>query len=219
MSDDQTPDVFAMRRKVAAAVAAMQEEALAKTATGGERGGKAIKYTHLNDVLDLVRKHLSARDLVLTQPISPVEGQERVQQITTLITDKTDGNFLVFTGPIFPVPNDPQAAGSAITYNRRYSLVTLFALEQEDDDGAQAKRAAVSPDRRTEAEIEIRRMIGEMKKEDQDQFVHDFREHFQTTLTALPESKHGDALTWAKAWTPEEPFAPTTDTQETDNGE
>lgn len=37
--------------------------------------------------------------------------------------------------PLIIAENDMQKLGSAITYARRYSLVTIFNLEQEDDDG------------------------------------------------------------------------------------
>ena len=34
--------------------------------------------------------------------------------------------------------NDMQALGSAITYARRYALVSMLGLEQDDDDGNKA---------------------------------------------------------------------------------
>ena len=39
---------------------------------------------------------------------------------------------------LFVLPNDPQAQGSAITYARRYGLMSLLCLSAEDDDGESA---------------------------------------------------------------------------------
>lgn len=189
-----------IRKTLAKAASAMQEEALTKSARGGERGGKVFKYADLNSVLSLVKRHLKAHNLVLTQPIAPVEGQERTQQITTMVTDTATGEYLMFSGPIFPVPNDPQASGSAITYNRRYALVTLFALEQEDDDGAQAHRAATRPNQRTEAEAKIRSVLEDLDADKRKTFVADFKADFGTSLSNLPESRHGEALTWVNEY-------------------
>jgi len=195
MTDD---DINTLRKKLAKATEAMQAEALVKNAEGGERGGKVMKYATLNQVLELVKKHLADENLVMTQPFEPKE--DGWQSINTLIVDKADGNFLLFPGPQMKVMNDPQAAGSAITYNRRYALVTLFALEQEDDDGAQAHRRVQTPNERTTAEKEVRQMIGQMSNEDRGLFVEDFRIEFGCTLSQLPESRHGDALGYTKFW-------------------
>lgn len=54
---------------------------------------------------------------------------------------------------ITPVPvnkNDAQGLGSAMTYGRRYGLMTAFGLSSEDDDGnaaarGRSQRGAVSP--------------------------------------------------------------------------
>lgn len=46
---------------------------------------------------------------------------------------------------VTPVPvnkNDAQGLGSAMTYGRRYGLMTAFGLSADDDDGTAASRAA-----------------------------------------------------------------------------
>jgi len=191
-------DIQVIRKKLAVATQAMQQEALVKDTDGGERGGKVMKYATLNSVLELVKKHLEAQNLVMTQPFEARDDGWQV--INTLIVDKTDGNFLMFPGPQMRVLNDPQASGSAITYNRRYSLVTLFCLEQDDDDGGQAHRRAAQPNQRTEAETQTRAIIATLTDEDRQKFVTDFKTEFGSTLNDLPESRHGDALGYTKWW-------------------
>lgn len=54
-------------------------------------------------------------------------------------------------GPlVLPYGNSPQAAGSAITYARRYALVAALGLATEDDDGAAATQAARADRPRTQ---------------------------------------------------------------------
>jgi hypothetical protein len=40
------------------------------------------------------------------------------------------------------VKQDPQAAGSALTYARRYALQSIAGIPSEDDDGNQASQAS-----------------------------------------------------------------------------
>lgn len=179
-----------LRIKLARATHSMG--AVAKKGTGHHG-----KYATLNDVLETVQTALDAEQLVVSQPIVTNDG---VCVISTMITDLTTGAVASFSGPGFPLKNDPQVAGSAITYYRRYGLVSLFGIKADDDDGAMAHRSASNPQGRTPAEKEIRELVKAMSKTDRTAFQSDFQEQFGSTLTNLPESRHGDALTWAKQW-------------------
>lgn len=56
--------------------------------------------------------------------------------LKTIIYDvDNEADKIESTTPLLIAENDMQKLGSAITYARRYSLVALFNLEQEDDDG------------------------------------------------------------------------------------
>jgi hypothetical protein len=195
------PEISLMYAKIARATATMtpvvkDQTADAKTYT--------YNYADLSSVLRIVKGALASEGLILMQPIAR-DGD--YMMITTLIVDTAGGNFLSFPGPSFKISGDPQAIGSAISYGRRYALLSLFALEQEDDDGAQATRAARDPHNRTPAETEIRAIISAMTPEDQTKFIADFKSEFGTSLTDMPESRHGEALGYAKFWIkpPEEP--------------
>lgn len=181
-------------QRLAHAVKAMEPLIRSETADAGKY---TYNYVNLNDVLASVKHALDDQELVVMQPIDYL-GDGYAQVLTSLSCLDTD-ETLSFPGAIFKVMNDPQATGSAISYARRYSLTTLFALSAHDDDGAQAHRSVVQPTGRTEAEKMIRKMVGAlpdaMAKED---FQSEFVEHFGCTLTNLPENRHGDALAWAK---------------------
>lgn len=155
----------------------------------------SYRYADINGILAGLKPVLAKHDMAISQPIEIIDGN---MVITTLLVCTKTGERLAFPGPGFPLKGDPQQAGSAITYMRRYALTSLFALEAHDDDGGLAHRAVAQPGERTEAEKQIRSIIGSMDKARRAEFSQAFTEAFGSTLTGLPESKHGDALAWTK---------------------
>jgi hypothetical protein len=98
------------------------------------------EYASLNEVLDKVKPELNKMGVVIFQ-----EPQER--GLETRLVDTEDDSFVVSTVP-FINPTDMQKLGGAITYARRYALVSMLALEDEDDDGNKAshdKDKSVTP--------------------------------------------------------------------------
>ena len=94
-------------------------------------------YVSLDKVIDVVRPHLLAEKLLLLQPI----GQGCVgTRIFCTESNKFIDSFI-------PLPENmkPQDLGSCITYFRRYTLVSLLGLAQEDDDGNNAHGRAKAP--------------------------------------------------------------------------
>ena len=85
-------------------------------------------YADINEILSEVKPLLSEFNLVLSQPIS--DGFQY-----SIITDIESGEALT---SYIKLPDNlqPQQLGGAITYFRRYTLVTLLSLEtEEDNDG------------------------------------------------------------------------------------
>ena len=85
------------------------------------------KYFDINSLLEQVEPIIQEHGLILAQPIQ--QGK-----VTTYLIDPDTGDDL---GSEIELPNiqDPQKLGSAITYYRRYTLVSLLALQALDDDG------------------------------------------------------------------------------------
>ena len=93
-------------------------------------------YTTLDNVLRETRKLLEKHNFILLQPITSDENGVYVE--TTLIHVPT-GEKIGSRMRIMPAKDaDPQAQGSAITYARRYSLKSLLAMSDEDDDAERA---------------------------------------------------------------------------------
>lgn len=86
------------------------------------------KYASIESVLDTIEKPLLDAGLGFIQCV------EDLNLITTIYDTESD-NVLTSKIPLILNKNDMQQLGSAITYARRYGLVSMFGLEQEDDDG------------------------------------------------------------------------------------
>jgi hypothetical protein len=87
-------------------------------------------YANLNEVLDKVTKPLNEMGIVIIQTPT-TEGLE------TTLYDTEDNTHIKGFLPFMGTTN-PQHIGSNLTYYRRYSLVTMLGLEDEDDDGNKA---------------------------------------------------------------------------------
>jgi len=104
-----------------------------------KKGGKASKYADINAVIDAIKPALIKHGLFFTQHPAP---HDRGVQIETFLHHA--GGESMSLGVLF-VPaskQDAQGFGSAMTYARRYALVTAFGVPVEDDDGNAAAAAS-----------------------------------------------------------------------------
>lgn len=88
------------------------------------------KYANLNEVLDKVKPELNKLGILISQ--SPQKDGLKTQLIDVESGEVIEG-FLEYAET-----GTAQRLGSSNTYNRRYSLVTMLNLEDEDDDGNEA---------------------------------------------------------------------------------
>ena len=120
------------------------------------------KYANLEAVLDAVTPALNANGLFLTQETSRVDNMIEVKTIVfNAAGEKFEGGVTCL--PI--VKNDAQGVGGAITYARRYSLKTMFALAEEDDDGNAASRKPSTPPPQPQPQPQPRKEKYEIKPE------------------------------------------------------
>lgn len=124
------------RAKVSAAFVKAQAEIRNPAATARANYGN---YAPLERIVDDARAVLSKHGLAFAQEAT---SHELGIGITTHILHES-GESLSF-GPLVlpPTKNDAQAAGSAITYGRRYALCAVLGIAaDEDDDGQKAAGA------------------------------------------------------------------------------
>lgn len=91
-------------------------------------------YADLNAVVDAIRIPFAENGLSYSQ--FPLMEENRVGVETILMHES--GEFIVSTLMLPTGKLDAQAAGSAITYARRYALQAVAGIPSEDDDGNQA---------------------------------------------------------------------------------
>ena len=99
------------------------------------------KYVPLENVVQVVDEAMIHTGLSYTQGIADLE--EGYLRVDTIVLHES-GEYMVIRGSkVKPVKNDPQSAGSATTYARRYSLSTAFGIASDpDDDGNGASQQA-----------------------------------------------------------------------------
>ena len=94
------------------------------------------KYASLSSILDVIKAPLAENGLSFVQFPSGDYG------LTTMLMH-TSGEWISDTYRMRPTKDDPQGAGSVITYQRRYALGAILGLNiDEDDDGNKASTPA-----------------------------------------------------------------------------
>ena len=95
-------------------------------------------YITLDSLLERVLPVLRDNFLMLTQ-IPDNSGSH--PSLRTTITHVPTGESLEGNCPLVLDRDTPQAVGSAITYMRRYSLMSILGLVADEDDDAEAATA------------------------------------------------------------------------------
>lgn len=96
------------------------------------------KYADLASVMDACMGALNEAGIAVIQPTGEDDRGRYVE--TTLIHES--GENLSCRVPLILGKNDMQGYGSAVTYARRYGLMSMAGIAPEDDDGNAAVKAA-----------------------------------------------------------------------------
>lgn len=94
--------------------------------------GNFGKYVPLETVLEAIEPALEKQGLLIIQGVH--DGN-----LVTEVWHAQSGQSIIRSIPLMLEKNTPQGVGSALTYARRYSLLTTLNLAQEDDDGQRAE--------------------------------------------------------------------------------
>lgn len=96
-------------------------------------------YISLGKLLDVVLPKLNAKGLVLFQTPSVLGFDNSKPSLKTAFVDVETGETVEGEVPLMLEKDNPQGLGSAITYARRYALMSMLGLvADEDDDGEKA---------------------------------------------------------------------------------
>ncbi len=101
------------------------------------------KYVTLDNVLSSIKQPLKDAGLVFVQ--IPTYLGDTTPALKSMLIDVKSGENISEIAPLLLQKNDAQAQGSAITYMRRYALVSMLGLSTDtDDDGNSAVRSNLS---------------------------------------------------------------------------
>jgi hypothetical protein len=130
---------------IASALLAVQKAAPTVTKDASNSAfGKPIRYVSLDSLLEAILPALHAEGIVLVQSPSVSDGQPA---LTTRLVHAESDEAVESTMLLMMAKSDPQGQGSAITYARRYSLMSMLGLAgEEDDDGNRASQPRREPD-------------------------------------------------------------------------
>ncbi len=105
------------------------------------------KYLDLTAINENLRPLLEKHKVAMTQPCTNVDGRPALALVLTDLESEEQIREVA----ILPDLTDAQKMGGAITYFRRYSLVSYFTIDAEDDDGNFASSKAKVGDALTKA--------------------------------------------------------------------
>lgn len=94
-------------------------------------------YADLASVWDACREALTKNQLSVAQAAE--SGSEGSYGVTTMLLHSS-GQWMAGTLYLKPAKDDPQGAGSALTYARRYALAAMVGIAPADDDGNAASQ-------------------------------------------------------------------------------
>ena len=128
------------------------------------------KYAALPDVVASASPVLSKHGLAISQHITYDENGN--DALMTYLMHKS-GQYLAYSMKLHLVKDDPQAQGSAVTYARRYSYMSVLGLvADEDDDGNRATQAHArvikKPTELTPGQDKLKAALGKKFKEASD---------------------------------------------------
>ena len=113
-------------------------------------------YASITKILDDIKQVLKECGLVFAQMPHKTYG------LKTIIWHVKSGQSITSTMFVPAAKEDPQGAGSAITYMRRYALVSMLCLNVDDDDG-NAASVPVSLDKGTLEQIATCKDLDELE--------------------------------------------------------
>ncbi len=110
--------------------------ALAQAEIGGAKKDSSnpffkSKYADLESVWEACRVALTKHGLSVTQLVG---SDDKGLNLTTMLLHASGQSITTTCSVPVSKQNDPQAAGSAITYFRRYQLAAIVGVYQTDDD-------------------------------------------------------------------------------------
>jgi len=125
--------------KLAPALVALQSE-LTPVDKSADNPFFKSSYAPLPEIMKALQPLLSKNKLAISQFVTNLDGQSAM---STMLIHASGQVLTVPPQPLLLTKQDPQSQGSAITYARRYGVMSALGLvADEDDDGNRASHSA-----------------------------------------------------------------------------
>jgi len=105
-------------------------------------------YADINNVIETITPVCESLGIVFTQCPKVIDGKDVLY--TRLTLQDNNEQFIDSEVRLLLPSADMQKLGSAITYARRYALISMFGLETEDDDGQSASKKLTATQKRNQ---------------------------------------------------------------------
>lgn len=99
------------------------------------------RYPSLAGIMDRVRPVTAKHGIAIVQMPTLVDGQPA---LTTRLIHAPSGEAIESTMLLLPAREDPQGQGSALTYGRRYMVLSMLGLVGDEDDDANVASEATA---------------------------------------------------------------------------
>lgn len=155
------------------------------------------KYAPLHEVMPLAIETLGKNGIAVMQLPSHIDGQSA---LTTILIHGPTGEYIASDQPLVLDKENPQGQGSAITYARRYSLMSAIGMvADEDDDGNAAspkKTEAPKPRRASTPQIQMlaQKVQQGLKMYDRDEVISFLDAALGKSVTELMSNEVDEAL-------------------------
>lgn len=149
------------------------------------------KYADLASVVDACMPALNECGIAVIQPTTDDDSGRYVE---TILIHGESGEMLKCRVPLIVSKNDMQGYGSAVTYARRYGLMSMAGIAPEDDDGnAAAKAAPTKAEVRTITPDQFVKLRDKMEESSADETQ--FLAHYKaSSLQQFPLNSFADAM-------------------------
>lgn len=134
----QDTQVIASHKGLYSALAAAQSE-MGRALKDSSNTHLKSKYADLASVFDACMPALSRHGIAVLQPTF---DDDTGRYVKTVLVHGESGESTECRVPLIVQKNDMQGYGSAVTYARRYGLMSMTGIAPEDDDGNAAVNAA-----------------------------------------------------------------------------
>jgi hypothetical protein len=169
----------------------------------GSTGGRNYGYTPIDYIWEKISAALQTNSLAITQAPTVGDGNTVADELfKTTIYHVESGEWISETMRMRTIKDDPQSIGSAITYYRRYMLVSMLGLVVKGDDNDASEHKLASASQKAKIIGAVKQIFPDL--ESQQDIIATIQNIVGKHPSYIREDEADDALNLIKAFTAKE---------------